>query len=124
MKNIKKIMSICLIGSVVLGGSSIFAGAKAKNATLTGSYTTGSNFKAQASTIAPSTGLRKISVGISSNKGHNDFQSKANLGKGTGIYANLTGSGATYIYSDHIWSYTNENEEMSQKITLQQKDMN
>lgn len=114
----KKILSLCLVALSVMGINAFAASSVSSYCSLKGSYTSGSNFYAESTTTAPSQGLRKISTNISSNAGHFKSNYISNPYSGNTVFISLNGSGASRIYSDHIWNYSQENEETSKSLYL------
>lgn len=115
----KKIISLCLLGLATFGGINVFAASSVStNCSLKGWYTSGSQYHAEATTKAPSNGLKKISVYLSSDNGHTSSNYQNNPNSGNTTFTQLNKSGASRLFSDHIWNSTNSNEEITKSIYL------
>lgn len=114
----KKIISLSLVGLSIMGGNAFAASSVSNYCSLKGYYTDGSNFYAQSTTTSPSQGLKKILTNVSSNAGHYKEKVSYNPYSGNTVSVSLTGSNASRIYSDHIWTYPTESEEISKSLYL------
>lgn len=117
----KKILSFCLIGITLMGTKTFAASSVSKNCSLTGYYTSGTNYTATGTSTSPSSGLSKIAVYLSTNNGNIGQSIRNQPFVGSKATKTITGTGATYVYSDHIWNYTDSNEEITKSIYLYDK---